>query len=307
MCSAPAGARSGDALADRAARHRCCRSSSARRWSRAWPRPPRSRPSASSMRCSLGLAGLPPVRLEAAAADAGRDGLAVGRHHLHHRLRHRRWPGRLTQSGFSQDLAERDGGDARRRATASSRSRSWPSWCSAACSKAFRPSCCSAHCCSRSPSRSACTKCTTRWSSILAMGIGLFAPPFGVGYYGACAISKVDPDEGMRHIWGYVAALLIGLAVVAAVPWFSIGFLKYLDQHAIGKTCNEPILWRDPAGRLRRARHRGGHGLLEPRARRRAVVLQPAGADRELSLSRRGATSRTTPWRWPIPGRCRWS
>ena len=60
---------------------------------------------------------------------------------------------------------------------------------------------------------------------IFAMGIGLFAPPFGVGYYGACAISKVDPDEGMQHIWGYMAALLVGLVIVAAVPWFSIGFL----------------------------------------------------------------------------------
>ena len=36
---------------------------------------------------------------------------------------------------------------------------------------------------------------------ILAMGIGLFAPPFGVGYYAACAIGRVDPDEGMRPIW----------------------------------------------------------------------------------------------------------
>ena len=33
---------------------------------------------------------------------------------------------------------------------------------------------------------------------ILAMGIGLFAPPFGVGYYAACAIGKVNPDEGVR-------------------------------------------------------------------------------------------------------------
>jgi len=60
---------------------------------------------------------------------------------------------------------------------------------------------------------------------IFAMGIGLFAPPFGVGYYGACAISKVHPDEGLKHIWGYVAALLVGLVVVAAIPWFSTGFL----------------------------------------------------------------------------------
>ncbi|MCG5239363.1 TRAP transporter large permease subunit [Azospirillum doebereinerae] len=60
---------------------------------------------------------------------------------------------------------------------------------------------------------------------IFAMGIGLFAPPFGVGYYGACAISKVHPDEGLKHIWGYVAALLVGLIVVAAIPWISTGFL----------------------------------------------------------------------------------
>ncbi|RAI57948.1 TRAP transporter large permease [Roseicella frigidaeris] len=60
---------------------------------------------------------------------------------------------------------------------------------------------------------------------ILAMGIGLFAPPFGVGYYAACAISRISPDEGMRPIWGYMLALLIGTVVIAAVPWISIGFL----------------------------------------------------------------------------------
>jgi tripartite ATP-independent transporter DctM subunit len=60
---------------------------------------------------------------------------------------------------------------------------------------------------------------------ILAMGIGLFAPPFGVGYYAACAISRIHPDEGMRPIVGYMVALLIGTIIVAAVPWISIGFL----------------------------------------------------------------------------------
>jgi len=60
---------------------------------------------------------------------------------------------------------------------------------------------------------------------ILAMGIGLFAPPFGVGYYAACAIGRVNPDEGVRPIWGYLTALVAGLAVVAAVPWLSTGFL----------------------------------------------------------------------------------
>jgi tripartite ATP-independent transporter DctM subunit len=60
---------------------------------------------------------------------------------------------------------------------------------------------------------------------ILAMGIGLFAPPFGVGYYAACAIGRVNPDDGMKPIWPYLLALLIGLFVVAAIPWISIGFL----------------------------------------------------------------------------------
>ena len=59
----------------------------------------------------------------------------------------------------------------------------------------------------------------------LAMGMGLFAPPFGVGYYAACAISRIHPDEGMKPIIGYMVALFIGLVIVAAVPWISTGFL----------------------------------------------------------------------------------
>ncbi|RVU14759.1 TRAP transporter large permease subunit [Methylobacterium oryzihabitans] len=60
---------------------------------------------------------------------------------------------------------------------------------------------------------------------ILAMGIGLFAPPFGVGYYAACAISRIHPDAGVRPIVGYMLALVVGLAIVIFVPWISIGFL----------------------------------------------------------------------------------
>ena len=60
---------------------------------------------------------------------------------------------------------------------------------------------------------------------VLSMGLGLFAPPLGVGYYAACAIGRVPPDEGIRPIFGYMVALFIGTVVVAAVPWISIGFL----------------------------------------------------------------------------------
>jgi len=60
---------------------------------------------------------------------------------------------------------------------------------------------------------------------ILAMGIGLFAPPFGLGYYAACTIGRVHPDVALKRIWPYLGALLAGLLIVAFVPWFSIGLL----------------------------------------------------------------------------------
>ena len=60
---------------------------------------------------------------------------------------------------------------------------------------------------------------------ILAMGIGLFAPPFGVGFYGACAIGKISPDDAIGRIWPYICALCVALMIVAAFPWLSIGFL----------------------------------------------------------------------------------
>jgi len=60
---------------------------------------------------------------------------------------------------------------------------------------------------------------------VLSMGLGLFAPPLGVGYYAACAIGRVNPDVGVRPIIGYMIALLIGIIIVAVFPWISIGFL----------------------------------------------------------------------------------
>ncbi|MGF6771778.1 tripartite ATP-independent transporter DctM subunit [Paraburkholderia sp. GAS199] len=61
--------------------------------------------------------------------------------------------------------------------------------------------------------------------AILAMGMGLFAPPFGVGYYTACAINRINPEDGMRPMIAYLLALGAGLILVAAVPWISVGFL----------------------------------------------------------------------------------
>src|SRR5258706_4607215 len=37
---------------------------------------------------------------------------------------------------------------------------------------------------------------------ILAIGIGLFAPPFGVGYSAPCAIGRVHPADWITPVWG---------------------------------------------------------------------------------------------------------
>ncbi|MFO1271759.1 MAG: TRAP transporter large permease subunit [Rubrivivax sp.] len=60
---------------------------------------------------------------------------------------------------------------------------------------------------------------------IFAMGLGLFAPPFGVGFYAACAIGKVPPDQAFGRVWPHLGALFLALLVIAAVPWISTGFL----------------------------------------------------------------------------------
>ncbi len=61
--------------------------------------------------------------------------------------------------------------------------------------------------------------------AVLAMGVGLFSPPLGVGYYGACTIGKANPDEAARPMLPYLGALLVGLLVIAFVPWITLGFL----------------------------------------------------------------------------------
>jgi TRAP-type C4-dicarboxylate transport system permease large subunit len=57
------------------------------------------------------------------------------------------------------------------------------------------------------------------------MGLGRFAPPFGVGFYTACAIGRVPPEQAMRQVWLYLGTVLLALILVAALPWLSVGFL----------------------------------------------------------------------------------
>ncbi|GLS40902.1 ABC transporter permease [Mesorhizobium tianshanense] len=60
---------------------------------------------------------------------------------------------------------------------------------------------------------------------VTAMNIGLMAPPIGIGFYIACKIGDVSPDEAMSAIWPYLGALLVGLLLIAAIPALSIAYL----------------------------------------------------------------------------------
>lgn len=61
--------------------------------------------------------------------------------------------------------------------------------------------------------------------AVFAMGIGLFSPPFGVGYYVASAIGGASPDEGLSYMGRYLLALLAALIAITAIPWISTAFL----------------------------------------------------------------------------------
>ena len=57
---------------------------------------------------------------------------------------------------------------------------------------------------------------------IAAMGIAFFLPPVGVGLSIAAGIARVDIDDVSRAYFPYLVALLIGLALIAAFPAFTL-------------------------------------------------------------------------------------
>jgi tripartite ATP-independent transporter DctM subunit len=57
---------------------------------------------------------------------------------------------------------------------------------------------------------------------VIAMGIGLFAPPLGLGLYGACLIGGVPIEATVRPMLGYLGLLLLCLLVIAFVPGLTL-------------------------------------------------------------------------------------
>ena len=57
---------------------------------------------------------------------------------------------------------------------------------------------------------------------VAALGLGLFIPPFGVGFFIACALGRTSVETAARAYVPYVVALLLGLLLVAFVPWITL-------------------------------------------------------------------------------------
>jgi tripartite ATP-independent transporter DctM subunit len=64
---------------------------------------------------------------------------------------------------------------------------------------------------------------------VVAMGIGLFAPPLGLGLYGACLVGNVPIEDTVKPIMGYLGLLLACLLFIAFVPVLTLWL-----PHALG-------------------------------------------------------------------------
>ena len=62
---------------------------------------------------------------------------------------------------------------------------------------------------------------------VIAMGVGLFAPPLGLGLYASCLVGGVRLEETVVPILKYLGLLLVCLVLIALVP----GISTYLPRH----------------------------------------------------------------------------
>jgi TRAP-type C4-dicarboxylate transport system permease large subunit len=57
---------------------------------------------------------------------------------------------------------------------------------------------------------------------VIAMGLGLFAPPIGLGLFATCAITGTQVKDVARPMLKYLAVLFVTLVVLVLVPAFSL-------------------------------------------------------------------------------------
>jgi TRAP-type C4-dicarboxylate transport system permease large subunit len=57
---------------------------------------------------------------------------------------------------------------------------------------------------------------------VIAMGIGIFIPPVGIGFYVCCAVCDTTIEKSARAMIPFLIVVCIGLLVVTLVPWFTL-------------------------------------------------------------------------------------
>src|ERR1700760_2685335 len=66
---------------------------------------------------------------------------------------------------------------------------------------------------------------------ILAMGVGIFIPPIGIGFYVSCSVSESRLEATSKAMLPYFAVLIPGVLGVAFVPWFTLAVPRLLQGH----------------------------------------------------------------------------
>jgi tripartite ATP-independent transporter DctM subunit len=66
---------------------------------------------------------------------------------------------------------------------------------------------------------------------ILAMGVGIFIPPIGIGFYVSCSVSESRLEKTSAAMAPYFIVLMLGVLVVAFVPWFTHAIPNLVRGH----------------------------------------------------------------------------
>jgi tripartite ATP-independent transporter DctM subunit len=65
---------------------------------------------------------------------------------------------------------------------------------------------------------------------IVAMGLGLFSPPLGIGLYISCAVGGVPIEQTVRPILKYLAVLFVCLLVIAFLPEMTLALPRSIGM-----------------------------------------------------------------------------
>jgi len=57
---------------------------------------------------------------------------------------------------------------------------------------------------------------------VIATGFGSYLPAIGLGFYVACVILQTTIEGSGRAMVPYIIVLILGLLLVALVPWFTL-------------------------------------------------------------------------------------